>query len=1211
MTSSDTNQHALPTRLEIEDLCTKFEAEWSAANQVSLIDETIRNVKSELRDDLLTELVAIEFEFLERCEQKPDKTIYLERFPQHQSAVNNGVALWASESRPALRRLGEVPDQFGDYQLIRELGRGGTGVVYEAIQDGLTRRVALKALLLYPLSFPKQGIRFEQEAQAAARLDHENIVTVYDSGECDGVLYYAMQLVDGNTLRTVIDEAASESSTSVSLTPEFAADIIQQAARGLGYAHNNNVLHRDVKPSNLLLDKDQHVYVVDFGLAKLKDDDADLTTTGDVVGTLRYLAPEAFDGSRDERADVYGLGLTLYELLTQQPAFQETDRTQLMKQIDQGGVRFPADAKTSIPRDLQTITLKALARDPADRYQSARELEDDLARFQTGRPIRARRATPFERAWKWAQRNQVTAGLAVATVLLTLLGLPTMAWLRAKADSAQTEAKLERIEREKADELVAVETAKVAAITKAKRDADYAFLVRDIETKIYLRRHNEARILMAKAQVEKPSALLDANQRNRIDWEWSYLDKKLDSSSLAFQAHPSKVECIAVSLDDSKMATVGESGMDPSTGEFFYGDVAIWDLSSGELLHRLTGEEGFTGCDFSPDGSQLATISLHNLSEFDLQGYVRMWEVSSGKLIHTIKLTEEHKAELLDQKLGQRRQFVPKVQFDETGKFLVTCSPLITYRTDTWEKLWQKPGYLACIRPGTSTLLSLGPPLLLQDIETGEEESKSQGWWQHGFGFSDDGKKFLTYQRNGAQVLEWTFEDSKVRWAKPVDIKPSNCVLITPDGNGYIRADTNGDLQRFELGKPIGEPSKQFLGHVNDVREVLFTHDSKKLVAAAVDGWVRVWDLEESQEKKFYAERYKNYEPVEDISFNRAGTKLYYAKSSYNLTSETGRGASGWFELDGAKSEHREIQTTNCITWPRYEFSYSPSGDFLVAPAREAERPPEVEIRSFAKSGNLNIFSAETGEVLDTVALGEGYISSVCWRPDQKQIAVATFVFDVETESGDTKVATFSVDDKGKREGEIQWHNIADTPEPLSLCYPPSGEQLLCHMSTGVLQLDLVRSTDQESVGPEAEGHVEQLWAWDQPRFGHVSLDVNPSGTRLAIAYFGQPVSPPVVRVYDLKSRELLMKLDAPRSVCSVKFSPNGRRLAFVGYDNIIHLCDSESGYRLITLNGQSDVHKANAGFSPRVIFSNDGRLIATNALGRLITVWESTPATK
>gem|GEM_PF-4356002 len=1198
MTSSESNQDALPARLVIDRICTSFEREWTETNQTSLIEKYIRNAEPELSDELLAELIAIECEFLERCNQEPDKASYLRRFPQQHDAINTGLAFWEAEGKSTSRRLKEMPDRIGEYKLLRELGRGGTGVVYEAIQDGLTRHVALKALLLYPLSFPKQKVRFEQEAQAAARLVHENIVTVYDSGECDGVLYYAMQLIDGRTLQTFIDEASRESSVADLLTPKFASNIIQQAARALGYAHSNGVLHRDVKPSNLLLDENQHVYVVDFGLAKLKDVDSDLTTTGDVVGTLRYLAPEAFAGSRDERADVYGLGLTLYELLTLQPAFQETDRNQLMKQIDQGSVSFPAKAQTTVPSDLQTITLKALARDPADRYQSARELEDDLARFQTGRPIRARRATPLERAWKWAQRNQATAALATATILLTLLGLPTVAWLRAKANSAQAETKLERIEREKADDLTAAESAKVAAVTNAKRDADYVLLVRDIETKILLKQHTEARAIFrsAEAQPKEKSLLIDSTQRRRTGWEWSYLGEHLDSSSLAVQAHGSKVECIAVSTDD-KMATVGESGMDLSTGEVIYGDVAIWDLNSGELLHRLTMEEGFTGCDFSPDGSRLATISIHNTA-LKMQGYVRIWEVASGKLIHTIKLTEEHDAELLELKLGRNRQFVPNVRFDETGNFLVTSSPLIAYRTDTWEKLWQKPGYLAAIRPGTSTLLSMGNFLNVHEIETGEQVSENQGWWQHGFSFSNDGKRFLTYQRNGKQFLEWTFADSKVRWAEPVDIKRSDCVLMTPDGKGCIRSDSNGDLQRFELSNPTGEPTKKFLGHTTDVREAHFTHDAKKLVTGAVDGWVRVWDLEESQAKKFYTAKYKNHEAVEDISFNRAGTKLHYAKSSYNLEYEKGRGASGWFGLDGAKNEHREIQTTNCITWPRYEFSYSPAGDFLATPAREVERPPEEEIRDFAKSGKLNIFSAETGEVLDTVELGEGYIHSVRWRPDQKQLAVATFVYDIETQSGEAKIATFSVNNEGKREGEIHWHKIVNAPELLSLCYLPSGDQLLLHMSTGVSRLNLVRSVDQDF------GHVERLW--DQPGQDAISMDVNPSGTRLAVSYMDEQV----VRVHDLTSRELLLELDAPRSVCSVRFSPNGRRLAFVGYDNMIHLCDSESGHRLITLNGQSEHHSSSAGFSPRVIFSNDGRLIATNGLGRLITVWEATPGT-
>ena len=1191
MSDSDAFPRSLHARLTIDELCTRFEEERSASTQGSLIDDYISASAPELRDDLLAELIAIECEFLDRRNQKPNEANYLKQFAQNPTAVKRGFVLWKSATKPTPRLLDEMPEKIGEYKLLRELGRGGTGVVYEAIQDGLTRHVAIKALLLHhPLSFSKPRTRFEQEAQAAARLDHPNIVSVYDSGEADGILYYAMQLVDGKTLRTVIEEADANTTS-----PKFAADIIIQAAHGLAYAHSNSVLHRDIKPSNLLIDKNNHVYVVDFGLAKIKDLDSDLTTSGDVVGTLRYLAPEAFDGLRDERADVYGLGLTLYELLTLQPVFRETNRTHLIKQIGRGTVSFPVDAAARIPRDLQTITLKAIARDPADRYSSARELADDLSRFRSGRLIRARQATVFERGWRWAQRNQATAAFAAATLLLVLLGLPTVAWFRAEATTARTAAALERSEREKANSLATAESAKFAAVRNAKRNADYAFLVRDIESAVQLGRYDMARNLMSRAETSPPetSLLLDAKQRDRRDWEWDFLAQQLDSSILAFQAHNTKVQFMAVSPDDSTLATIGESIMDPDSGQVLYGDVAIWDLASGKRLRTLTGEEAFTGCDFSPDGSHIATISIHNPSSLNLKGFIRIWELRSGKLIQTIELTDEHLIKYLEQEFGFLRQFVPNIRYDESGNYLVTSSPVTAYRTGTWERVWQTPGVLATIQPRTNSVLSLsGEHLRLHDIETGKHiatDKRRGAWLHHGFDFSNDGQKFLTYTRAGNQIFTTNIVKNEIRRTKPKSIKQSACILLAPDGKTFIRCDTNGDLQRLDMETPAGPPIQQFVGHRVDVHETLFSHDGTKLIAGAVNGSIRVWELDklESHHVRKFDTKYDSRDAVQAISFDRMGTKVYYANSSYRRTSRQGRGASGWFRLDGSDERHHEIQTTHYANWPRADITYSPRGNFLAASAREQERPPAGQEHGYAKSGKVHLFSSETGQTLDTVDLGHRYITAICWSSDQAIVAVATISNDKADQSA--SIASFTVNENGKA-GDVQWIKVKDTPESLSICFVPKSEQLLCHTSTAILRLDLGKRTTEE--------------LWERSRVENYSMAVNRTGTRLAVASFLERV----VRLYDLNTRAKLMDLEAPRAVCSVQFSPNGRRLAMVGYDNIVHFCDAESGYRLLTLNGQSEYHNATRGFSPQVIFSNDGRFVATNALNKRITVWEAEP---
>jgi serine/threonine protein kinase/WD40 repeat protein len=388
---------------------------------------------------------------------------------------------------------GKVPQQLGDYRIVREVGRGGMGVVYEAVQESLGRHVALKVLPYEASANPTYLERFTREARAAARLHHTNIVPVHDVGEHQGVHYYAMQFIQGQgldevllelrrlrankTARTVVASSApdlddsanaenkladkrlassiaqgvvsgrfsvpesektsqengngilaesgrsspSKARSGLSTSADFqyyrsVARLGLQVAEALGYAHAQKVLHRDIKPSNLLLDFRGTVWVTDFGLAKEGGDD--LTKTGDVVGTLRYLAPERFNGVSEARSDIYSLGLTLYEMLTLRPAFDEQDRGRLIRCISHYEPAPPRRFDRRIPRDLETIILKAIAKEPKKRYATAEELIEDLRRFLADRPILARRTSWQEHAWRWVRRNP-----GWAATLATVFGL--------------------------------------------------------------------------------------------------------------------------------------------------------------------------------------------------------------------------------------------------------------------------------------------------------------------------------------------------------------------------------------------------------------------------------------------------------------------------------------------------------------------------------------------------------------------------------------------------------------------------------------------------------------------------------------------------------------------------------------------------------------------------------------------------------------------
>ena len=374
----------------------------------------------------------------------------------------------------------------GDYQLLREIGRGGMGVVYEAEQLSLGRRVALKVLPFAAVMDEKQRLRFTNEARAAAQLNHPNIVPVYGVGNERGIHYYSMQFIHGQPLDRLIGElrdradaelgspasgeqtAACGKTVAGGSTARWGSDsglgcsslrdrgyyrnVAQlgiQAAEALHHAHEQGVVHRDIKPSNLLLDASGKIWITDFGLAHVAAD-TNVTQSGAVLGTARYMSPEQAAGRThlvDHRADVYALGITLYELLTLRPAFDAASPQHFLRQIERDEPLVPRRVNPLIPADLETIVLKAIAKPREARYQTAGELAEDLRRFLDGRPTLARRPTLLDRCGKWSQRhaNLVAALAAVLLVALLATGISTTLVARQKQ---QTEAALHRAQHE-------------------------------------------------------------------------------------------------------------------------------------------------------------------------------------------------------------------------------------------------------------------------------------------------------------------------------------------------------------------------------------------------------------------------------------------------------------------------------------------------------------------------------------------------------------------------------------------------------------------------------------------------------------------------------------------------------------------------------------------------------------------------------------------
>ena len=450
---AENDPHFLPTLEEL--VLIELELAWKAsaatlggdappaapAPRPPLVEDYLTRFPALNRPEVVRRLLEQEFRVRRRWGDRPAADDYRGRFPS--------LPLTLDEAIPPPTG-GELPTIPG-YEVLEELGRGGMGVVYKARQVGLNRLVALKMILAGPYASEEGRARFRAEAEAVAALRHPNIVQIHEIGECGGAPYFALEYVEGGTLAQKLGGAPQPA--------RRAAETVETLARAVASAHQRGVVHRDLKPANVLLTAEGTLKIADFGLAKRLEENAGQTRTGEVVGTPSYMAPEQAAGKRKEigtAVDVYALGAILYETLTGRPPFRAESSLETLQQVLVDEPVPPRRLQPRAPRDLELIALKCLRKRPRDRYPDAEALADDLRRFRSNEPVRARPAPPWERAAKWARRRPAAAALLLAAVLAVIALLAGAWWhdaqLRAERDETErqkTEAQTQRDEAER------------------------------------------------------------------------------------------------------------------------------------------------------------------------------------------------------------------------------------------------------------------------------------------------------------------------------------------------------------------------------------------------------------------------------------------------------------------------------------------------------------------------------------------------------------------------------------------------------------------------------------------------------------------------------------------------------------------------------------------------------------------------------------------